>query len=105
MMSRLPLAWASAPPSASFKHVSYHLLLLSSCPNRFAIDSNINSALDVNKSDHSCRVAVSDLFSIGVTGVRPYLKTIYPRILFAASAIGRRRRISDASGTTARVTI
>jgi hypothetical protein len=29
--------------------------------------------------DHACRFAVSDLFSIGVTCVRHYLKTIYPK--------------------------
>ena len=29
--------------------------------------------------DHACRFAVSDLFSIGVTSVSHYLKTIYPK--------------------------
>ena len=29
--------------------------------------------------NHPCRLAVSNLFPIGITGVRHYLKTVYPK--------------------------
>ncbi len=48
-------------------------------PEQLAITLIINCAHYGNMRDHACRFAVSDLFSIGVTCVRHYLKTIYPK--------------------------
>jgi hypothetical protein len=65
----------------------------------------VNCAHDGNVRHHACRFAVSDLLSIGVTGVRNYLEIVYSRAFLAASAIGFKHRISDASSTTACATI
>jgi hypothetical protein len=46
-------------------------------PEQFAIALIINRSHDGNIRDHACRFAVSNLLSIGVTGVRHNLKTIY----------------------------
>ena len=58
-----------------------------------------------NVRHHACRFAVSDQVSIGVTGVGDYLELSTSSALFAASAIGFKQRISDASSTTACATI
>jgi hypothetical protein len=48
-------------------------------PEQAAIALIVDCAHDRNMRHHACRFAVSDLFSIGVTGVRHYLETIYPK--------------------------
>lgn len=52
-----------------------------------AIALVVNCALDGNMRHHACRFAVSDLLSIGVTGVSTIWKLSTSGALFAASTL------------------
>jgi hypothetical protein len=48
-------------------------------PKQAAVALIVDCALDRNVRHHACRFTVSDLLSVGVTGIRHYLETLYPK--------------------------